>query len=259
MDQRQRRIAVAIKRLILESDPNSVWSDIDTLTGGTDIIFDHPRLLRSLRFNDDDYEYCVADVVESLIHDRPENLDIMSEHFNLPQRLKEDNPVEYAKLFGHSQMLLDELRDRTISNSFELNQHIIRIQDVIESDPELAVGSTKELLESTMKTILIERGETLTNREDFPTLVKLTRKSLKLDSRDVDANAKSSDLIKRTLSNLGQLALCINELRRDYGTGHGRAGPSGVTPRHARLAVNSGAALAVFLVETLEIQQSVNS
>lgn len=255
MDQRQRRIAVAMKKLILQSDGDTLWTDLATLTGEDHIIFNHPRLLRSLHFNDEDYEFCVSEVMASLIDSRAENLQIMLDYLDLPKWLKEDDPTEFAKLFGHSQLLMNDVRDRAIGNSFELNQHILRIQDVIESDPEQAVGSTKELLESTMKTILVGHGETLTGKENFPELVRKTQKSLKLDPSGIDTNAKGSDLTKRTLSNLGQLVSGINELRRDYGTGHGRTGPSGVTPRHARLAVNAGAALAVFLIDTFEHHQ----
>lgn len=253
MDQRQRRIIVAVEPLIIrEPDQNAVWSNLATLTDGKDIIFGHPRLLRSLDFGDEDYEFCVGDVLVKLVDERPDRLDIIVEYVKLPQWLKANDPSEHAKLFGHSQLLIDQLKDLAVSNSFELNQYILRIQDVIESDPELAVGSTKELLESTMKTILEKQGQNLSGKEDFPSLVRLTQKAIKLDPSEVESTAKGSDLIKRTLSNLGQLTSGINDLRREYGTGHGRAGPSGITPRHARLAVNAGAALAVFLVETYE-------
>lgn len=256
MDQRQKRIIIAVKRLIIiEPDQNAVWSDLATLTDGKDIIYNHPRLLRSLDFNDEDYESCVGDVLVELVDNRPDRLDIIVNYVKLPQWLKANDPSEYAELFGHSQLLIDQLKDRAVSNSFELNQYILRIQDVIESDPELAVGSTKELLESTMKTILEKQGQTLSGNENFPSLVRLMQKAIKLDPSEVKSTARSSDLIKRTLSNLGQLTSGINDLRRDYGTGHGRAVPSGITPRHARLAVNAGAALAVFLIETYEHHQ----
>ena len=168
MNQRQRRIAVEIRRLILkENDQNTVWSELSTLTGDRDIIDGHPRLLRSLGFNDDDYEHWVGPVVEELIESRSENLEIMIEYLDLPRRIKHCNPVKYAELFGHTQLLIDELRNRTIDSSFALNHYILRIRDNVDADPELAIGSMKELLESVAKTVLEVKGETVTERRVF--------------------------------------------------------------------------------------------
>ncbi|WP_280420898.1 abortive infection family protein [Nocardia carnea] len=44
----------------------------------------------------------------------------------------------------------------------------------------------------------------------------------------------------------------IAELRNDYGTGHGRdTAPSGLGPRHARLAVNGARLWCQFMLDTL--------
>lgn len=259
MVQRQRRLVVASKYRILELDQDDVWSDLSTLTGAKDVIINHPRLFRSLRNNDPDYGYCVAEVIQQLIDVRAENLDIILDYLRLPNWMKENDPTEYAKLFGHSQLLIDDLRNRTIANSFELNQHILRIQDVIDSDPELAIGSMRELLESVVKTVLIENGKTFTSKEKFPQLLKRAQKLLNLDPSDLDENVKGRDKVMRVLNSIGQVAEGINELRNAYGSGHGRTRQSGVTPRHARLVVNAGAALAVFLIETFEHHQKIGN
>lgn len=257
MDQRQRQIAVVIKRLILQSEEQgTVWDELSTLTGEEDIIFSHPRLMRSMHFGDDDYEFCVSEVIKELIESSAGNLDTITDHLRLPQWLKENDPLNYAKLFGHSQLLLDELHIRTINSSFEVNQYILRIRDCIESDPELAIGTMKELLESLMKSILVARGQCLTGKEEMQNLLKKTQQTLKLDPSDFDSSSRGGELVKRTLSNLGQVVDGIVKMRNQYGTGHGRSRQSGVTPRHARLVVNSGAALAVFLVETFEYHQT---
>lgn len=57
------------------------------------------------------------------------------------------------------------------------------------------------------------------------------------------------------LSNLGTIIQGSAELRNAYGTGHGKSksqAKSGLTPRHARLAVCAAATLGVFLFETHE-------
>ena len=255
MTLRERKLVVAIKHRILDESWTGEWSDVATLTGGNDIIYGHDRLLRSLRFGDNDYEDCVAEVIASLIEQDCANLESLVEYFKVDSWLKHHDPHEYASLFGHTQLLLDNLKNDAIRTSFALNQYILRIQDAIESDAELAIGSTKDLLESVLKSILVDSGETLSGREDIPTLLKQTQKVLKLHPSEVDENAKGRDIVKRTLSNLGQIVDNLNQLRNIYGSGKGRAENTGVTSRHARLAVNAGAALAVFLIETYEYHE----
>ena len=48
MDQKQRRLIVAMKRVIEERFHLSEWSELATLTDGEDIIYEHHRLLTSL-------------------------------------------------------------------------------------------------------------------------------------------------------------------------------------------------------------------
>jgi hypothetical protein len=103
--------------------------------------------------------------------------------------------------------------------------------------------------------VLEANGETV-GKEDLGQLLKRTQKILKLDPTEVAETARGADLIKRTLSSLGQVITGISELRNLYGTGHGRSRQSGISPRHARLVVNAGATLAVFLMETFEHHQS---
>ena len=132
-----------------------------------------------------------------------------------------------------------------------MNEQIARMSASVESDPALAIGSAKELIETCCKTILAERGKPAKGTEDVIQLVKATRVELKLLPDDVPSAAKGEATIKRILSNLATVAQGLAELRSMYGTGHGRDGRvRGLTPRHARLAVHSASALAVFLFET---------
>jgi hypothetical protein len=143
---------------------------------------------------------------------------------------------------------------RSIAAEFDvghMQEQISRMTAAVESDPALAIGSAKELIETCCKTILAERGKPAKGTEDVLELVKATRAELKLLPDDVPNPAKGAETIKRILSNLGTVAQGLAELRSLYGTGHGRDGKAkGVKPRHARLAVYAASALAVFLFET---------
>ena len=135
----------------------------------------------------------------------------------------------------------------------ELQRQIDRMRTSLDTDPGLAIGTAKELLETTCKTILTDRGVTPDRGWDVARLVKETRQALALLPSDIEDTAKGAASIKRLLNNLATVVVSLAELRNLYGTGHGKHGRTrGVQPRHARLAVGAAATLATFLLETHE-------
>jgi hypothetical protein len=132
-----------------------------------------------------------------------------------------------------------------------LLQQIERIESQIESDPRLAIGTSKELIETVCKTILTDRGVVFDRKWELMDLVKRTREELKLVPDDVPESARAAETVKRLLGNLGAIAQSLAELRNSYGTGHGHDGRArGLSPRHARLAAGAACVLAKFLFET---------
>jgi hypothetical protein len=139
----------------------------------------------------------------------------------------------------------------------ELHRQLVRLRDAPDEDPGLAIGTAKELVETTCKTILHARGMTFNEHADIVDLVKTVRKELKLLAEDVPSAAKGAETMKRLLANLGTIAQGLGELRNLYGTGHGKTGSAkGLSARHARLAVGSAATLATFLLETHEERET---
>lgn len=133
----------------------------------------------------------------------------------------------------------------------ELRRQVERMRNAVDDDPALAIGTAKELVETTCKTILQDREVAFDPAADLVELVKVTRKALGLLPDDVTDAAKGADVIRRLLSNLGTIAQGLAELRNLYGTGHGRGSDArGLGPRHARLAVGAASTLATFLFET---------
>jgi hypothetical protein len=143
---------------------------------------------------------------------------------------------------------------RTVATALDagyITQQITRMESAVESDPELAVGTAKEFVETVCKTILHERGVAYSEGEDFPKLVRMTLKELKLAPDDIPNHAKASETIRILLQNFATIANGLAELRNPYGTGHGKEARSkGLRARHARLAVGAASTLAVFLFET---------
>jgi hypothetical protein len=138
----------------------------------------------------------------------------------------------------------------TVDAPYILNE-ISRIEGAIDSDPWLAIGTAKELIESTCKTILAENGAPADPAWDLPELMKKGRNVLKLAPDDIPDAVKADDTVKRLLNNLASIVQSVAELRNPYGTGHGRHGRAkGLQPRHARLAAGAAATLVRFLFDT---------
>jgi len=59
-------------------------------------------------------------------------------------------------------------------------EHLERIRRAADDDPALAVGSAKELIESTAKVVLIERGLPVNDKDDLPALARAAQIALGL-------------------------------------------------------------------------------
>jgi hypothetical protein len=125
------------------------------------------------------------------------------------------------------------------------------MDNAVEDDPALAIGTAKELIETTCKGILEQRGQTAVPSWEMPDLAKATARSLGLVPEDVPSAERGSETLRALLGNLWSVAGRLAELRNLYGTGHGKhPSAQGLHPRHARLAVGAAAALVTFLFET---------
>ncbi len=141
-----------------------------------------------------------------------------------------------------------------------ISQQITRMEAAVNQDPELAIGTAKELVETCCKSILLEAGVEFTKNDDLPKLVKATVTLLALTPDDIPEQAKAAETIKWLLSNLASITYGVAELRNNYGTGHGKVGANkGLQSRHAKLAVGAASTLAVFLVETHQVRAESKS
>ncbi len=130
-------------------------------------------------------------------------------------------------------------------SSGHLSAQITRMQANIEADPALAIGTSKEFVESICKAILDARGVPRTGREEFPQLASTVR-----DLLGLKVNPKADVTVRSLLGALGTITNSIAELRGQLGTGHGGAPDSDRPPvAIARLAVGVATAFGVFVWE----------
>ena len=164
-----------------------------------------------------------------------------------------DRPVYQARQKIENRLIsINSAKELAVKFDAEyLNKQVMRLEASVLDDPELAIGTAKEFVETCCKTILIERDVEINNNWNLSQLVKNTCKTLKLTPDDIPDTNDATETIKKVLGNLGAVTQGLAELRNDYGTGHGRdAKARGLNQRHAKLAVGSATTLAIFLFET---------
>ncbi|MFN8190986.1 MAG: abortive infection family protein [Nocardioidaceae bacterium] len=138
-----------------------------------------------------------------------------------------------------------------------IRDHLDRIERNLDDDPRLAVGSAKELVESTAKLVLRRSGVEYGRSDDLPSLVAKAHTALGINAKQVDERAENAVGIRTLLGAVSRIGVGMAELRNQVGTGHGQAEvPTWVTPRHARLAVGSAHVWCQFVLETLEHRSS---
>ena len=208
----------------------------------------------------------LCEIIHPVVRSEPQEAERLQQLFN--SFLKEDGYeiIETTKISGRPVFSARQLLSgppslksaKELADTFDatyLSKQITRLETSIESDPDLAIGTSKELVESCCKTILNEKRVSYDKNWDIIKLLKSTLKELQLTPDDIPDSAKASKTIKKLLNNLASLTQSMAELRNAYGTGHGREAKSkGLTSRHAKLIVGIATALTTFLFETKEVR-----
>jgi len=205
----------------------------------------------------------LCEIVHPIVRPDRTEANTIVEHFNeqLRQEFWELSPVE--KIAGRPRYSFRSLRNRaqrsvsrarSVADALDagwMQQEIERLENAIEADPALAIGTAKDLVESCCKTILARRKVEFSRGADLGDLAKLLTRELQLVPEDVSDAAKGADSIRLILRNLTSISHNLAALRGLYGSGHGRDGKHrGLTPRHARLAVAAAVAFIDFVSET---------
>jgi len=253
-DDKRNKLILALGRAVIKTFDKGKWLELGYLTNCKEHIENHPRLLNSLYWSDEDYEGNTFQVLETIIDSSEENIRIIEEYVDLEKWLKRNDQELFYDLYGSTDgVALEEVvKASQHMDISEFERHAKRIRNGLKSDPEQAIGSAKELLETVLKSILEIHEQNVS--DDIQSLIKKAIIKLNL-SPSFGGNAKERDIIKKVISSISNIIIGVSEIRNLYGTGHGRAGSKEIKDSHTKLIVNSTLSLAIFL---LEISKSDN-
>ncbi len=172
------------------------------------------------------------------------------------QRLAKSLEPYGVKLLADGQVSTDlgSLVDAsTLPKEEAVREHNRRMRSALdEGDSALLIGSSKELLESTAKIVLTRLGKTIPVK--YPALVGRALEALMIHpTSEPTQRVDLVDPVRKILGGVLQIALEINELRNERGTGHGRAAPPvNLTDRHGRLAAGAAHLVATLMFDTFD-------
>lgn len=194
----------------------------------------------------------VAEEVISRVHRQsPNNADVSDFHTALRRDGCEVNPwTHQITPPRRTGVTIDSIRQLRDPSGIEVI--LRRVVESTDGDPALAIGCAKELVESTAKAVLTERGHPYSeSSEKVPALAKKAAVALGLDVSAVD-DPDGDGNIRKILGAMSNIPHALAELRNNHGTGHGRSTiHPGLSERHAQLALGAATVWCQMMLDTL--------
>jgi hypothetical protein len=172
----------------------------------------------------------LCEVIHPIVRpDRDEAFTLVS-HFNDQLRPAGWEVYEEERIAGRPRFAYRALthndgravsRARTVADALDagwMAKEIERLENAVDRDPALAIGTAKELVETCCKTILTKLGFPFTKSDGLGDLTKKVAKELQLVPEGVSQEAKGAENIRLILRNLTQLTNNLAQLRGLYGT-----------------------------------------
>lgn len=133
-----------------------------------------------------------------------------------------------------------------------LDEQVARLRRNI-GDPAAALGFAKELLEAVSKFVLEEAQRPPNPKLPFTGLVQQTFEVLGFE-RPVPSSVSGASHVRYLYSNARKVAICVNEIRNDAGTGHGRTLPTGISEEVARFVASQAVLISELMLSTHDRQ-----
>lgn len=141
-----------------------------------------------------------------------------------------------------------------------VNKQIRLMNNSIESNQHLALGISKELIETCCKHILNKENVEIDKDWDVARLVKEANKQIDLMPFQVDNVELAKSSVAKILGGFSNIVHGITELRNSYGTGHGHSPEfKSLDKIYTKLAVSASSELAIFYLSLKQLKEEKSS
>lgn len=157
----------------------------------------------------------------------------------------------HQKIIGQAGLLAKKVEIKKYLNTEYVNGKIDIMNEAIRKDTDLAIGTAKELLETTCKSILKQKAVVVDSNWTLPQLLKATTNALDFTPKEA-ANPESAERsIKQILGGISSIVHGVSELRNSYGTGHGKdADFKALEAKYAKLLVAVVSEIVILYLST---------
>lgn len=118
MDSVERKKITVIYKYALENFSEGDWYSLGQSTGNLELIQNHHRLLRSMSFGDDDYDYCVSEVINKICEENPEHIDTIIDLFDIDIWYEQKDLKRYKKIFTKSLLITPDFWEQGYIKAF---------------------------------------------------------------------------------------------------------------------------------------------
>ena len=213
--ENRRKLIPAISEAISNTFDKGDWRSIGYATENEERIQNHPRLLRSLQWGDDDYKGCVIDVVGHIYDSDDENVNTLLENKKIKKWIKSNKPAIYKEFYDNT--FVQEFKQKSMSPSEIVEKALEDAQVLlVSSGPVSAVDRVHTALHGYLKSTLDQKSITYKPDAGMTELYKCLREKV---PEIKDLGERSED-INKMLRSLASVLDALNPIRNRASVAH---------------------------------------
>lgn len=231
------KLILALQRAVASQFTETDWMELGYETGEHELIQRHDRLLRSLRFGDDDYGACVFQILKHFSEQNPEALQVLIDNKKIRRVLEHDAPEILSEL-GLNVAHVPAVTPQSLSASEIVERALADADNLLHSSgPISCVDRLHTALHGYLRALCVDAG--LTGLEGIP--VTSLFKQLRAAHPSFQHLGAQDKNIDRILNGFSSVIDALNTIRNNASIAH---------PNDALLG-ETEAALAVNVIRTL--------
>ena len=200
-EEEHSQLILTLKRAIVAEFDSGDWKELGYLTGAAATINNHPRLLRSLDWRDDDYDGCVFDMLELLMQRKPENKDTILGVDKIRVWIKKNEPSIYRELYQDGSYV-PQITPKSISPRKSVETALKDAEALIHSSgPVSAVDRVHTALHGFLIALCDKHGVTYSSDPSVTEVYKLLRRDVPA-LRNMDAHGEGLNKIVKAMATI---------------------------------------------------------